>query len=532
MFVTNDSGGGSYTSDVELSAYWGCTVSGGTVATNDYFDTIFGQASIGTLTTATPTSFVSTGYNQYNATAGYAHVKGSNQYRVSGTYTSLGFTTEVGGTTSAVTVTSGKFTPSEDGYIYVNGASGDILIALVWSGIRDTDPFEAYETSTVAIPTVDASNNPLPTATYGIPSVNTVRDELNFDEKKYYQRVGHYAYSAENLATVQALGVDYWYDESDIFYVLETPVVYTLADSVSGEYEANDFGTEEFVGTTVAPLTDVFYMDNLVDKLRNLADIQTIGSGLTLTDGELTAAGGGSGSAYTVYSTKTTSNSNRGGAIYLGTLNSSQIQNADPTTNDLHRKYFYALPYSSSAIPASNSIFIGAEQTSNFYSGMIGLGFGATCEASYVINIGGQYGRGEGSVVIGSSAKSASDGQSQVVIGQFAGSLISGGNGSISLGAYSRATRNGEMNIGSENYSFGYNNTNYRLISGVHNGEDLHDAATVAQGNQLATSAPTSTTPGALGGLYTDTSAMHTYQLTAIDETDPDNPVYSWTMRW
>ena len=50
--------------------------------------------------------------------------------------------------------------------------------------------------------------------------------------------------------------------------------------------------------------------------------------------------------------------------------------------------------------------------------------------------------------------------------------------------------------------------------------------------NQIESSAPTSTTPGTLGGLYTDTSAMHTYQLTSIDETDPDNPVYNWTMRW
>lgn len=63
-------------------------------------------------------------------------------------------------------------------------------------------------------------------------------------------------------------------------------------------------------------------------------------------------------------------------------------------------------------------------------------------------------------------------------------------------------------------------------------GEQLHDAATVAQGNTLATSAPTTATAGVLGQLYTDTTAMHTYQLTAIDTTDPDNPSYTWTQRW
>ena len=58
------------------------------------------------------------------------------------------------------------------------------------------------------------------------------------------------------------------------------------------------------------------------------------------------------------------------------------------------------------------------------------------------------------------------------------------------------------------------------------------NAATVAQGNTLAASAPTTTTAGVLGQLYTDTTAMHTYQCTAIDTTDPDNPSYTWTQRW
>lgn len=45
-------------------------------------------------------------------------------------------------------------------------------------------------------------------------------------------------------------------------------------------------------------------------------------------------------------------------------------------------------------------------------------------------------------------------------------------------------------------------------------------------------SAPTTATAGVLGQLYTDTTNMHTYQLTAIDTTDPDNPSYTWTQRW
>lgn len=103
---------------------------------------------------------------------------------------------------------------------------------------------------------------------------------------------------------------------------------------------------------------------------------------------------------------------------------------------------------------------------------------------------------------------------------------------SVALGATSRATRTGEVNVGSYGYNYGYNNSAYRVIGGVYDGQELHDAATVAQGNTLATSAPTTSTVGVLGQLYTDTTAMHTYQCTAIDTTDPDNPSYTWTQRW
>ena len=272
-------------------ANYGLTVTG-SVSVNDTITVGYTKLEIGTLTTASPTALVSTGFNQYDATAGYAHVIGNNQYRIDGTYTSLGFTTTIGGVTAPVTVTNGKFTPTEDGYIYVSGGSGDILIALVWSGVRDADPFEAYETSVVNIPTEDAEENNLPTATYGMPSVGDVADELNFSEKKYYQKIGHYTYSAENLATVQAMGVDYWYDLNDIFYVLENSVIYDLASSVSGAYEANDFGTEEFIGTSAPLGATIYYGNNLVDKLRNLLDIQSLGPGLSLEGSVLKAIGG------------------------------------------------------------------------------------------------------------------------------------------------------------------------------------------------------------------------------------------------
>ena len=101
---------------------------------------------------------------------------------------------------------------------------------------------------------------------------------------------------------------------------------------------------------------------------------------------------------------------------------------------------------------------------------------------------------------------------------------------SVALGANSKATRAGEVNVGTGTpgiSTVGFNSSAYRVIGGVYDGQDLHDAATVAQGNTLATAAPDTSTVGVLGQLWTDTTNMHTYQCTAISGS-----TYTWTQRW
>lgn len=286
-----NSAGGS-TSD--SSANLGITVTGN-VAVDDTITITYSAATVGTITVALPDEFIATGYNQYDGVEGYAKVIGDNQYRIAGTADSWEFAPTDGSTSVVITLDNGKYTPPADGVLIPTNPSGDILVALVWSGIRDNDPYEPYETSTITIPTVDENGTTLPTGEYGMPKVGDVADELNFSERVYIKRIGQYDYSEANLETVEAMGVDYIFDLTNIFYVLETPVTYTLASTVSGVYTANDFGTEEFTGSDVPLEATIIYGNNLVDKLRNLADIQTIGNGLSLVDGLLSAAGGGAG---------------------------------------------------------------------------------------------------------------------------------------------------------------------------------------------------------------------------------------------
>lgn len=85
---------------------------------------------------------------------------------------------------------------------------------------------------------------------------------------------------------------------------------------------------------------------------------------------------------------------------------------------------------------------------------------------------------GELNIVIGNSATSQNS--NSIAIGR---DSQTGANGSIAIGAYAKTTRVGEINVGSTSSSYGYNSTNYRVIGGIHDGQDAHDAVTVGQLN-------------------------------------------------
>lgn len=118
-----------------------------------------------------------------------------------------------------------------------------------------------------------------------------------------------------------------------------------------------------------------------------------------------------------------------------------------------------------------------------------------------------------------------------IALGREAQTTI-GNRGSIALGSYSNATQVGEMNIGSSATTHGYNNSNYRLLSGLYEGQSAHDAATYGQVISYSAingaGAPTTATEGKyVGQLYYDTTNEAMYFLKAIDTTT-DPATYTW----
>ena len=292
-------------SPADLADY-GISVSG-TPATGNTITVVYVKEVRGTLVTAAPTAFKAMGLNQFdkanNILADYSIDTDGNVMANVGTYVAyihavgglddgytvyssnnavlrigLSDTVPDSGTTGIEIATSNTgtsyVTPDEDCYICVVCTDIDTLcVHPTWSGYEDAT-YEAYSESVITIPMADADSTALPTASYGMPGIGVVRDELSFDLKTYTQRIARLAYSDANLATVKAMGVEYDYDATNIFYVLETPIVYSLDSSVSGAYTVADFGTEEFTGSAVPLYAQNVYGANLRDKLRT--DVLTI----------------------------------------------------------------------------------------------------------------------------------------------------------------------------------------------------------------------------------------------------------------
>ena len=136
------------------------------------------------------------------------------------------------------------------------------------------------------------------------------------------------------------------------------------------------------------------------------------------------------------------------------------------------------------------SVVIGYGAYNGLYAGtgssgpVVTLGYQAKTYSASNIAIGANSTAGNSTnntpynVAIGVGAKAGSTstaGAYNVAIGPWS---TANGKGSIAMGTYSETTNTGEMNIGSTNTTYGYNSSNYRLLTGLYDPQSDHDAAT------------------------------------------------------
>jgi hypothetical protein len=115
-------------------------------------------------------------------------------------------------------------------------------------------------------------------------------------------------------------------------------------------------------------------------------------------------------------------------------------------------------------------------------AGTNGTAIGSSAYAdTFGVSIGNDSRGSVESVVIGRSAVCLS--RYGVAIGNSTNISSNAGRYSVALGWGARTSRKGEVNVGTGFDNYGFNDTKYRVIGGVHDGIDTHDATTVGQVN-------------------------------------------------
>ena len=257
----------------------------------DQITIVYVAENRGTIVQSIPEKFISTGWNLFNATLGYAiglKYADPAQFRIKGTYTSVKFSATLDGTKTTITPVDGLFTLSANGYIWVENSGGtlaDVQVYMTWTdwvGANDgPSAYEAYSESVIDMSGLFGENNPFE---FGLLQVGDVRDEINFNTGVATRKIDRLAYSAENRAAAEASGRAYEYDTNYIYLERAEYIETDLDDyGIDGAYDANDHGLEMFSGTPIAIYAVAVYGNSLKNKLET--DVLTI-SGQTLTSAQ------------------------------------------------------------------------------------------------------------------------------------------------------------------------------------------------------------------------------------------------------
>lgn len=252
-----------------------------------------------------------------------------------------------------------------------------------------------------------------------------------------------------------------------LYYVLATPTDTEITDvdllnqlnalgSGKSYLDVTDFSVTAS-GANLPAVLDVEVFDNslagMSGAIETKQDKLIAGENITIDNNIISATGGSSINVVQTTGTSTEDVMSQNAA--------SSMVFADPGTD--------------------TKIQIGSGANGNWTDSVV-IGGGATSYATNCTIIGkSAVSRGNG-VAIGKNAKAGtqSSHNNAVAVGYNAQAQAAG---AIALGRDSTATAQGEMNIGTSNTGWGYSSSNYRLISGVYDGQSAHDAVTVEQVN-------------------------------------------------
>lgn len=265
-----------------------------------------------------------------------------------------------------------------------------------------------------------------------------------------------------------------WLENNNVmlYYALATPSDTQITDTtLIGQLDEltnikSYLGTTNIIVTATdtnlpAPLKISIYLNSLAGNnqiLINKQDKLIAGDNITIEGNIISATGGGSITPIQTTGTSTTD-------VMSQNAVSTMVFN-DPGT-DMQIKIG-----ADASNPGTRGIVIGNGAYNAVATGIsdnMSIGVGAHSVGQY------------DGIAIGRLASTTA--HSSIAIGR--GATVGSVNyrGSIAFGAYSAVTRTGEINVGTSWGVTGFNNTNYRVIGGVHDGQLAQDVATVNQVN-------------------------------------------------
>lgn len=326
----------------------------------------------------------------------------------------------------------------------VNGKTGDVVLTT-----SDLENDSDYQTGSEVDSAIDSAIGEL-----NIPTKTSDLENDGEDGSSVYVEASELAPVAtsgsyndlDNKPTIPAAQVNSdWNADSGVAQILNKPTIPTVNDATltitqngtsKGTFTAND------ADDTTIEVSDTTY---------------TAGTGIDITNGVISTTGGGGPTVVQTTGASTTD-------VMSQNATSSMVF-ADPGTDTIIKIG------SGSSEPGTQGILIGnGAYNNNSTSKNISIGVSAHCQGANTYDC----------IALGDQAGVTS--HSAIAIGRSA-SVGTNLQGSIALGAYSKATRQGEINVGTSWNATGFNNTAYRVIGGVHDGQTDHDVATVGQIN-------------------------------------------------
>ena len=269
--------------------------------------------------------------------------------------------------------------------------------------------------------------------------------------------------------------------DGSTFYCSDTSKLYVFCKDTWYERKAlggGGGGTTYTAGDGIDITDDTISVDTdtIQEKL-------TAGTGIDITNNTISATGGGGVTPVQTTGTSTTDVMSQDATtkmIFPDITNSGSGKILIGSNSSIAGSRGIAINSTQQNAASTDCIGISTDPTSPTY-----LGANGKVGGSIAIGSGSGIAWGNESTVIGfgASVMGSINAAHNTAIG--ARTFIDGKNYCVALGYGAKPTRDGEVNVGAGTSGNGYNNTNYRVIGGVHDGQLANDAVTVGQINAL-----------------------------------------------